>query len=254
MLCRVYAGGCRTTRTALWHIAIGEARCPADVFAKAGVMKTTGQSSCPNFYIPSNRLLVSGYHNFLARISTSQAIVSWFPVVTTFSLLRSINRDRRAPPERMPEPLSITASVAGLLGTSVKVLITLHDLYQNAKDAPESISRVIDEVQGMNLLFGQVQVFISGRAKADHDRLKKIPVNHLVTTLTGCVVVYSNLDRMIEDVAGLSAGSGVAMKKGKRVWERVKWAAWKESEIASLLEELQRHKSSLNLMLSIIQW
>jgi hypothetical protein len=117
----------------------------------------------------------------------------------------------------MSDLLSIAASVTGLLGTSAKVLKMLYDLRRNAKDAPESIRRVIDEVQEMNLVFGQVQVFVSGAVTADSGRLTMIFVHHLVATLTGFVMVYSNLNRKIEEVAGLAADYNVAMNKTKLV-------------------------------------
>ena len=54
-------------------------------------------------------------------------------------------------------------------------------------------------------------------------------------------------------VAGIVDLSVPASKAGL-VLERVKWAVWKEAEVADIIEDLQRHKLSLNLMLSIIQW
>jgi hypothetical protein len=80
----------------------------------------------------------------------------------------------------------------------------LYGLYQKAKDAPESISRVIDEVEQMNTIFTQVRVFISGAARTDHSRLTMISVHHLTTTLSGCVLVCDNLHKYIGEVAGLA--------------------------------------------------
>jgi len=57
----------------------------------------------------------------------------------------------------------------------------------------------------------------------------------------------------VSRVAGIVDLSVPASKAGL-VLERVKWAVWKEAEVADIIEDLQRHKLSLNLMLSIIQW
>ena len=64
------------------------------------------------------------------------------------------------------------------------------------------------------------------------------------------VLVYSSQDKYVNEVMGIVDPSVPASKKGL-VWERVKWAVWKEAEV---VEDLQRHKLSLNLMLGIIQW
>jgi hypothetical protein len=105
----------------------------------------------------------------------------------------------------------------------------------------------------MNSIFGQVQMFLMGTTKGDHDRLTMISVHHLEATLRGCVLVFSDLDTQIHEVAGITGDSSVTENKASRVWERVDWSVWKESTIAGVLEELQRHKLSINLMLSIIQ-
>jgi hypothetical protein len=155
----------------------------------------------------------------------------------------------------MADPLSIAGTVVGLIGTSANVLAILYDLYKKAKDAPESINRVIGEVEEMNTIFTQVRMFISGAARTDHGRLTMISVHHLTTTLSGCVFVCNNLHRYIGEVAGLADPSVAGnTSKVKVVWGRVKWAAWKELDVAGFIVELQRHKLSLNLMLSIIQW
>jgi hypothetical protein len=157
------------------------------------------------------------------------------------------------------DPVSLTASIGGILGLSVQILTTINSLYtfgKSAKNAPGSISRLKEEVEEMNGIFCQVQLFILGIGKKQpsHNRLSMISVHHLVSTLSGCVLVYSNLDKYLNEVAGITDPNAKAITGAKLVWERVRWAAWKESEVASVLEDLQRHKVSLNLMLAIIQW
>ena len=112
----------------------------------------------------------------------------------------------------------------------------------------------------LNLVFCQVQLFIGGSTKVPKkSRLTLISLHHLMATLSGCVLVCSALDKKLNNVAGLrEAGvhtgtSGSGNKAGLLV-EKIKWALWKEYEVNELIEDLQRHKLSLNLMLNIIQW
>jgi hypothetical protein len=157
----------------------------------------------------------------------------------------------------MTDPVSIAASIAGFIGLSGQVISTLNNLYtlgKSAKNAPESISRVMEEMQEMNGIFCQVQLFITenGKKQPSQSRLNMISIHHLVATLSGCVLVCSTLDKYLGEVQGITDPDAKASTK--LVWERIRWAAWKESEVAVVLGDLQRHKLSLNLMLSIIQW
>jgi hypothetical protein len=157
----------------------------------------------------------------------------------------------------MSDPLSITASNAGLIGLSGQIISGLKTLYtvgKSAKHAPESIKRVMDEVEDTNGIFGQVQRLITGDGKKpNHSRLTMISIHHLVSTLSGCVLVCSNLDKYLGEVQGIT-DPNAKMNGTKFVWEQVRWATWKESEVATVLGDLQRHKLSLNLMLTILQW
>jgi hypothetical protein len=157
----------------------------------------------------------------------------------------------------MADLLSITASIAGLIGLSGQIISALNSLYtfgKSAKNAPESISRVLEEMQEMIGIFCQVQLFITGTGKKQpsQSRLSMISFHHLVATLSGCILVCSTLDKYLGEVQGIT--DPTVSSNTKLVRERIRWEAWKESEVAVVLEELQRHKLSLNLMLSIIQW
>jgi hypothetical protein len=157
----------------------------------------------------------------------------------------------------MTDPVSITASIAGLIGLSGQIIAALNNLYalgKSARNAPESISLLMAEMQEMNVICCQVQLLISGADKQpSNSRRTMISIEHLVATLSGCVLVYSTLDKYLSEVQGIT-DPDVKASTTKLVWERIRWAAWKESEVATVLGDLQRHKLSLNLMLSIIQW
>ena len=92
-------------------------------------------------------------------------------------------------------------------------------------------------------------------------RLTLISLHHLMATLSGCVLMFSALDKKLSEVAGLreagvhtgTSASGNTVPAGLPV-EKIKWALWKEAEVKKVIEDLQRHKLSLNLMLNIVQW
>lgn len=154
----------------------------------------------------------------------------------------------------MSDPLSVVASVAGLVSVSASILRMAKDLYCNVKDAPDSIQRVIAEMGDMNMIFSKVKRFIDGDGKRPmHARLTMISIYDLEATLSGCVLVCDRLNKHVNAVAGVVNPSS-AERKTALVLARVKWALWKEAEASAILGELQRHKLSLNVMLNIIQW
>jgi hypothetical protein len=160
----------------------------------------------------------------------------------------------------MSDPLSIAASVAGLIALSGKIITTLNNLYtlgKSGKNAPESIIRVLDEMKEMNGIFSEVQLIVVGNSKKpNQSRLAIISIDHFVATLSGCVLVCAKLDKYLKEVQDAVEPSLKATIGGKLSCrrERVRWDAWKESEISGMLGELQDHKIRLNLMLHIIQW
>jgi len=151
----------------------------------------------------------------------------------------------------MSDPLSIIASVVGLVTTSAKIASIAKQLYDSAKDAPASIRRISEEMDQLHLIFGQVQMLLEGHAKKrpSRSRLTMLPLHHLMTILSGCVLAHSSLEEKLSKVAGLARGGSIV-----GLGARVQWALWKEAEAGVILVELERHKSSLNTMLLIIQW
>ena len=144
----------------------------------------------------------------------------------------------------MSDPVSIIASVVGLATTSAKIASIAKQLYDSGKDAPASIRRIMEEMSQQHLIFGQVQMLLEGHTQKipSRSRLTMLPLHHLMTILSGCVLAYSSLDEKLSKVAGAGFGA------------RVQWALWREAEAGVILVDLERHKSSLHMMLSIIQW
>ena len=163
----------------------------------------------------------------------------------------------------MSDPLSITSAIAGLLTLTAQIATTARALYSSVKDAPASIRQIEEEMGDLHLIFCQVQLFIGGSMKvANKSRLTLISLHHLMATLSGCVLMFSALDKKLSEVSGVSGlreagvhtGTSASGNKVGLLVEKIKWVLWKEAEVKELIEDLQRHKLSLNLMLNIIQW
>jgi hypothetical protein len=143
----------------------------------------------------------------------------------------------------MPEPLSIITSIAGILTAAARVA----NILGRVKDAPESISTVLVEVNHIRIVFTALQKFLDKTSCLAPQRAALIQVDDVIVILTQTVLVFSELETLVQqyseqDIAGRLPA-----------WRRVTWA-WQQPAVSRLVNQLHRHKTSLSLMLQIIQW
>jgi hypothetical protein len=144
------------------------------------------------------------------------------------------------------DPLSITASIAGLLGISGKIYSILSEFVSNVKDAPRSVQTAMFAVEEMRLALISVEKLILDVPSVPRKRKALVEVDHLVITLTESVITFSDLEALVSPFVTDSVIDTSA-------WKRLKWA-WKEEKVSLSIQRLESHKSSIIMMLSILQW
>jgi hypothetical protein len=141
------------------------------------------------------------------------------------------------------DPLSVAASLVGLLAAGGKI-ISLLSKVTSVTDAPVLAREALTELNDISTALQHLQDFVTGATVVPAERRQHVFLEHLVASLTGCVTTYSELEKIVDSLKIGSSNMGV--------FDRVWWAV-KENEIKSIVQRLQNHKSSLNLMLSILQ-
>lgn len=63
------------------------------------------------------------------------------------------------------DPLSLAASIVGLLAAGVKITTFLHTLKSNAQGAPQLAQSLIIEISGIEAAASSLQEYTSGRAQ-----------------------------------------------------------------------------------------
>jgi hypothetical protein len=142
------------------------------------------------------------------------------------------------------DPLSVTASVAGILAAAAKIA----SLVGQVKDAPESVSAILAEVTHIQIVVGALQSFVDRSRRLDAERAALIQVENVVTVLTQTVLVFSELETLVTSVSALASQGRLS-----RLRSRVTWT-WQQSAALRLVGQLQQHKTSLSLLLQIMQW
>ena len=125
----------------------------------------------------------------------------------------------------MSDPLSIAVSVAGPITISSQIVGMAKELFDRVKGVPETMVRVGEEVENMQLLLNGAE------PRPDHSNLTMISIHSLMATLTGCVIVYSRLEKKVTEVCGFNdpTTASAAWKKVGVIADRIKWGLYMET-------------------------
>ncbi|KAI3587306.1 hypothetical protein IWW34DRAFT_712031 [Fusarium oxysporum f. sp. albedinis] len=146
----------------------------------------------------------------------------------------------------MSDPLSVAASVAGLISITVEAVKFLSPYVSAAKETPQVAAHVYSEVQSTQVILMGLQNLTKslGSVKVQHAVL--IGVDQIVAILTDGVLLYSELHKELQSLRAKDGMEKVPLRG------RLQWV-WKENTFITLLSRLQSFKSSMALVLMILQ-
>ena len=142
------------------------------------------------------------------------------------------------------DPLSILASVTGVLAVAAKITTVVTKFIQNVGDVPTSTHSVLTEVSDLSLCLNQLTPFLRGTRTAERTRRDGISVEQVVAISTSLVLSISELERLLDsfklDLPILALA-------------RIQWVR-NEERIDRILNRIRASRSSLNLILTIFTW
>ena len=142
------------------------------------------------------------------------------------------------------DPLSVAASVIGVLSAAAKISSLLVTFVHNANAAPESAKSALREVRETDVCLRQLQCFLVGSMAVSNSRTSQVTVEQVLVILTECVSIFSTLEELV-DGSRLSTSFGII--------DRLKWVHG-EKKITPIISRLRSSKVSLNLILTILTW
>lgn len=148
----------------------------------------------------------------------------------------------------MAESLTAVTSVAGIVGLADVALRLSKEVYvffSAIADASEQIRRMITEVESTNRLLIDVRNLSDEHQKSLYATRDNLGLSELVKTLEICQKEAQELDRLVK-----SMESTQSTNKVKRLANRFQWVAH-EASLKRLCQDLNRHKASLTMALSI---
>jgi hypothetical protein len=141
------------------------------------------------------------------------------------------------------DPLSVTASIVGLLGAAGKVIEILGPILGAIKDIKKVASTVYSELVNLKIILSALQKWLDDLNYAPRARMALIQIDQLVAVLTDGVILLSELEAIVQPLGEFR----------DVIRCRIQWSR-REAGLQANLSRLQIFKSSISLMLNIIQW
>ena len=142
------------------------------------------------------------------------------------------------------DPLSVIASVTGILAVAAKITTVVTEFIQSVGDVPASTRSVLTEVSDLSLCLSQWTPFLRGTRTAERTRRDGISVEQVVAISTSLVMSISELERLLDSFK---------LDLPMSAFARIKWVR-NEERINQILNRIRASRSSLNLILTIFTW
>ena len=143
----------------------------------------------------------------------------------------------------MSDPLSIAASVAGLLAFTGTVSKSVFQFVTSIKDAPEDARNLVRSLYTLNIALGQIQQNLLDPDFALETNDKD--VEDLQQCLANCTIVFTQLRQKVDD-CGMGAQGQNHVRKA---WESVKWS-FTDDVLEDLFRRIEAEKATLQLLIS----
>ncbi|KAK5632258.1 hypothetical protein RRF57_007972 [Xylaria bambusicola] len=143
----------------------------------------------------------------------------------------------------MADPLSIAASVAGLIALSGNIYKIIGYFVEHAAHPPQSAHALLLSVSEMRMVLKSVSDLIDDFLKYPPKRRALVRLDHLIICLTQAVLSFSELEKFVNPWA---------TRTQRSLWQRWKLAS-QDERISRFNTRLQENKLSISLVLNILQ-
>ncbi|KAF2678248.1 hypothetical protein K458DRAFT_491308 [Lentithecium fluviatile CBS 122367] len=146
------------------------------------------------------------------------------------------------------DPLSVAASIVGILAATAKVIEIVQPFVSNSKDAPKIAMTVHSEVTRVRIILEPLKSLlqdVSTPSSPPAARASFIRVDHLVVIFTDGVLLFSELETLLAPLQ-LPTDAQLQLR------QRLLWAS-KKNSISEALKRIQHFLASLSAFLNVLQ-
>lgn len=138
--------------------------------------------------------------------------------------------------------MEVAASIVGLLAAGAKLSQFLEQLIQRTVNAPSLAQDINDEIQDFTFVLARLHPLLTAPHNDPNDTTSLADDSQLALVVARSRVTIQELD---DEVPRLADGEEMDMR------DRLRWV-WAEPTLTPILRRLQRHKKSLNLILTTL--
>lgn len=150
--------------------------------------------------------------------------------------------------------MDAAASVVGLLAAGAQLYSTLERLISTFTDAPLLAHTTCNEVRDFRYALSKLKPYVDGSAPVKLLGASMIDVHHLSLTLAASVFTFSRLEKKLERLIIrdlLEKPDERLVTRSMDTLSRLRWLR-DGGDISLLVQHIQQHKSSLNLLLTVL--
>lgn len=142
------------------------------------------------------------------------------------------------------DPISVAASLVGLLGAAAKVSSILNSVIKSARTAPTLARNALIEVTDITVCLNQLQTFLLRTQTTHQSQESLVLVDQVLVILSDCVLIFSELEQTLHPLR---------IEEPWQAHRAVKWML-REKDVAAILTRLQSSKASLSLIMATLNW
>lgn len=142
------------------------------------------------------------------------------------------------------DPISVAASLVGLLGAAAKVSSILNSVIKGARTAPKLARNALIEVTDITVCLNQLQTILLRTQTTHQSQESLILVDQVLVILSDCVLIFSELEQTLDPLR---------IEEPWQAHRAVKWML-REKDVAAILTRLQSSKASLSLIMTTLNW
>lgn len=146
----------------------------------------------------------------------------------------------------MADPVSLGLAISQAIVTAVHIGRITKGFIDDARRAPDEINTIASEIADVELVLRRLHPIIL----KDAETMESEPGVRLEGIADLATIVISttiNISKLSKTIIDLQDG------KSSTILNKVKWA-YHKSHLLEIVEQLQHTKSSLHLILAVLQW
>ena len=149
------------------------------------------------------------------------------------------------------EPLSVAASIIGILAAAGKVAEIVQPLVSSSAVASQLARQVYNEVSSIRTVLTSLKAVLQdlatplGRANA---RACYVQIDSLVVLFTDGTLLFSELEALLQPFKLPATGTVQLLFRERALWVK------RKNEIVNSISRMQRFLTALSALLNIFQW